>query len=174
MLKRDGEIISLDDTWNNRASAELAVMTVVPTATMRFVRDAAEVQSLNKDWEVAMPTVGKIMELNKVDCELCGSPTHYTSTKLCDRCWELERRIERDLPLARKIFERLGGRFKDERLIPLDQISKELSVRACKAIWRSKFTTMGELAGLSLMSIRGCGETTIREIMRWKDERLEQ
>jgi hypothetical protein len=41
-------------------------------------------------------------------CELCGAPTPMLSTKRCDRCWELEHRIEQDPELALKILARLG------------------------------------------------------------------
>jgi hypothetical protein len=40
-------------------------------------------------------------------CELCGALTILVDTKRCDRCWELERRIERDPALARKIMIRV-------------------------------------------------------------------
>lgn len=40
-----------------------------------------------------------------IDCRLCGEPTVMTGTKLCDRCWELERRIHRDPQLAFKILQ---------------------------------------------------------------------
>jgi hypothetical protein len=26
-------------------------------------------------------------------CEICGKPTHYTGTKRCNNCWEVERRL---------------------------------------------------------------------------------
>lgn len=41
-----------------------------------------------------------------VRCELCGAHTPMTATKRCDRCWELETRIESDPVLARKILNR--------------------------------------------------------------------
>jgi hypothetical protein len=28
-----------------------------------------------------------------VDCKTCGCPTNMTGTKLCDGCWEVERRL---------------------------------------------------------------------------------
>ena len=40
-------------------------------------------------------------------CRLCGTPTPMLGTKLCDRCWELEGRIEMDFALALKIVERI-------------------------------------------------------------------
>lgn len=42
-----------------------------------------------------------------IPCELCGTPTHFTGTKRCDRCWELETRINRDVELAEKIIARI-------------------------------------------------------------------
>jgi hypothetical protein len=43
-------------------------------------------------------------EALSVPCELCGVPTAYVGTKRCNRCWELERRIQADLELAKKIL----------------------------------------------------------------------
>jgi len=45
-----------------------------------------------------------------VQCRICGKWTPMTGTKLCDRCWELETRIERDPELARKILEQVDKR----------------------------------------------------------------
>jgi hypothetical protein len=30
----------------------------------------------------------------EVPCGICGKPTSYTSTKRCNRCWEVEYRLE--------------------------------------------------------------------------------
>ncbi len=35
-----------------------------------------------------------------VQCKYCGIPTRMVHTKLCDGCWELERRLERRLEQA--------------------------------------------------------------------------
>lgn len=46
-------------------------------------------------------------ELDKLDmvkCDLCGAPTSFKGTRRCNRCWELETRIQRDPELARKIL----------------------------------------------------------------------
>lgn len=43
-----------------------------------------------------------------VPCRLCSSPTPMLGTKLCDRCWELEHRIEGDVELAIKTLDNLG------------------------------------------------------------------
>jgi len=37
-------------------------------------------------------------------CKFCGDPTPMTGTKCCDRCWELETRIRKDIHLAKKIL----------------------------------------------------------------------
>lgn len=47
------------------------------------------------------------MKTNTVSCELCGSPTDMTGTKRCNRCWELEKRIQADPELAQKILKKL-------------------------------------------------------------------
>ena len=44
---------------------------------------------------------------DQVPCGICGDPTRMTGTKRCDRCWELERRIEDDPKLAKLILERI-------------------------------------------------------------------
>lgn len=44
-----------------------------------------------------------------VSCGLCGRPTPSLGTKRCDRCWELERRIEWDTELARRILDRIDS-----------------------------------------------------------------
>lgn len=42
-----------------------------------------------------------------IRCELCRTLTYMSETKRCDRCWELETRIEMNLELAQKIIERI-------------------------------------------------------------------
>ena len=42
-----------------------------------------------------------------VECRICGEPTPMLGTKLCDRCWELERRIQVDPLIAKKILENM-------------------------------------------------------------------
>ena len=42
-----------------------------------------------------------------IPCELCGTATTYLGTKRCNRCWELERRIESNPELAQKILSRI-------------------------------------------------------------------
>jgi hypothetical protein len=39
-----------------------------------------------------------------IKCRLCGGNTTMLGTKLCDRCWELETRIQSDMELAEKIL----------------------------------------------------------------------
>ena len=43
-----------------------------------------------------------------VHCKICGKLTDFTGTKLCNRCWELETRIDRDIELTIKILEKRG------------------------------------------------------------------
>lgn len=48
------------------------------------------------------------MDLNEEEhcaCDICGNQTSMTGTKMCDRCWELDRRIRNDFDLAVKIVE---------------------------------------------------------------------
>lgn len=40
-------------------------------------------------------------------CRICGESTEMLGTRLCNRCWELERRIHNDPELAEKILNRL-------------------------------------------------------------------
>jgi hypothetical protein len=40
-----------------------------------------------------------------ISCRICGGDTTMKGTKLCDRCWELEKRISMDKDLARKILD---------------------------------------------------------------------
>lgn len=41
--------------------------------------------------------------MKAIPCKYCGKPTFMMGTKMCDHCWELERRIESDPDLAYKI-----------------------------------------------------------------------
>lgn len=54
----------------------------------------------------------KEREDGRVSCRLCGEMTRMESTKLCDRCWELERRIERDPSIAAAILIRIMSKKK--------------------------------------------------------------
>lgn len=49
--------------------------------------------------------------VTELPCGLCGEPTRMTSTLRCDRCWELERRIQSDPDIARRVLLELGGVF---------------------------------------------------------------
>jgi len=42
-----------------------------------------------------------------IACRLCGAMTGMLGTQLCDRCYELETRIQRDPELSRKILAEL-------------------------------------------------------------------
>ena len=39
-----------------------------------------------------------------VPCGLCGEPTPMLGTKRCDRCWELEKRVQRAPAIALKVL----------------------------------------------------------------------
>lgn len=43
-------------------------------------------------------------EPETVPCGICGKQTKSTGSKRCDRCWELEHRIQADPEIARKIL----------------------------------------------------------------------
>lgn len=42
--------------------------------------------------------------MKTIECRICGTQTYMLNTRLCDRCWELESRIQSDPELARKIL----------------------------------------------------------------------
>ena len=46
-----------------------------------------------------------MIEQKTVPCELCGTQTDYTGTKLCNPCWELNRRIRSNPDIARQILD---------------------------------------------------------------------
>lgn len=48
-----------------------------------------------------------------IECTLCNQATAMIGTKLCYRCWELERRIRANPELARKILAKLEKARKD-------------------------------------------------------------
>lgn len=50
------------------------------------------------------------IERETVPCRICGVDTPMTGTKLCDRCWELEMRIEGDLEIAERIILSIKAR----------------------------------------------------------------
>lgn len=45
---------------------------------------------------------------NQISCERCGKQTPMLGTKRCDRCWELESRINSDPELALEILTELN------------------------------------------------------------------
>ncbi len=45
---------------------------------------------------------------NVIACRLCGLPTEMLGTKLCDRCWEIEHRVQADPAIAVKVLEAMG------------------------------------------------------------------
>jgi len=42
-----------------------------------------------------------------VPCKWCSTATRMTGTRMCDPCWELERRISADPELARRMLAEL-------------------------------------------------------------------
>lgn len=46
-------------------------------------------------------------ESQTIPCGLCAKPTFMLSTKRCDPCWELEKRIQDRPELARQILNRV-------------------------------------------------------------------
>jgi hypothetical protein len=52
-----------------------------------------------------------------VSCAHCGTQTPMLGTKRCDRCWELEKRIERDPALAAKIVQYVQAQIIDRLIL---------------------------------------------------------
>lgn len=52
-----------------------------------------------------------------VPCELCKDPTTMLGTKRCDRCWELETRIQANPQLARKILAKTLPAGSDDEIV---------------------------------------------------------
>jgi len=68
-----------------------------------------------------------IQDIKTIPCRICTDSTPMLSTELCDRCWELERRVEADPELTRKIlaskehppvFDLYSGELPDEDAFP--------------------------------------------------------
>lgn len=47
------------------------------------------------------------MSETTVECKLCGKPTPMLGTKMCDGCWELDRRIRMNPEIAVKIMKEI-------------------------------------------------------------------
>lgn len=63
-----------------------------------------------------------------VPCELCRTPTSSADTRRCDRCWELERRIQRDPAIARTILDALAPPSPDGgQVFPVPDCSQNLA-----------------------------------------------
>jgi len=52
--------------------------------------------------------------MENIPCKLCGNETPFKGTKLCNSCWELNRRIEADPKVARTILWRVEPKDPDE------------------------------------------------------------
>lgn len=55
-----------------------------------------------------VPQKPRLLEPETVPCELCSEQTDKTGTKRCDRCYELETRIQDNPQLAELILERVN------------------------------------------------------------------
>lgn len=49
-----------------------------------------------------------------IPCKHCGRPTRMLGTQLCDKCWELERRVQDDVLLTRSILDEVPCRTFEE------------------------------------------------------------
>lgn len=49
-------------------------------------------------------------------CKRCGDPTRMFATRLCDRCWELERRIGDAPDIAAQIVREMEANQVDDNL----------------------------------------------------------
>ena len=52
LLKDGDQVLDLNDTWNNRASAESMVLRSFPEANIQFVHDPNKIDVLNAEWDV--------------------------------------------------------------------------------------------------------------------------
>jgi hypothetical protein len=52
LIKDNGNVIDMNDDWNNHASAESWVYDTYPTATIKSVRDLDRIKSLNDEWSM--------------------------------------------------------------------------------------------------------------------------
>jgi len=48
------------------------------------------------------------MTKETIPCKWCHMPTPMLGTRMCDRCYELEMRIERDPDLARRMLDAIA------------------------------------------------------------------
>ena len=55
------------------------------------------------------PVAFKHQEPKTVQCAHCGLPTSSTGSSRCDRCWELETRMRRDVVLAYRILRHIDS-----------------------------------------------------------------
>jgi len=65
-----------------------------------------------------------------IGCKLCNRPTRMLGTKLCDPCWELQRRIEYNPEMALKILAELNKTPLPPRR-PATKIEKEAMQSIC-------------------------------------------
>lgn len=48
--------------------------------------------------------------LSWVDCTLCGLPTEYEGTKLCNRCYNVKNQVEANPHIAKKVLRQLENK----------------------------------------------------------------
>ena len=48
--------------------------------------------------------INKILKTKQIPCKNCGKLMPYLSSKLCDKCWQLEHKYDSDLIFKRKII----------------------------------------------------------------------
>ena len=81
------------------------------------------------------------LETDEVPCDLCGRPTRMKGTKRCDRCWELETRIQHNPELARLILSTLPAKKKNKAVPPRSKITDAANGRF--EVWTTPKTTPG-------------------------------
>lgn len=54
LVTEGGVVIDTNESWNNRASAELAVYDLYPEAIVKFHRDSDKIKALEEEWQRCM------------------------------------------------------------------------------------------------------------------------
>lgn len=73
-------------------------------------------------------------------CSLCGQPTPMLATKLCNRCWELEKRITADPDIAQTILDSLCKPTREELLQSLQKAKRDNDSLAEQCgLWHGKY-----------------------------------
>jgi hypothetical protein len=76
-----------------------------------FLREVAKTLRIDRLLNRLFPPDPPMPSKDPKRCKWCNDPIqfHYVGTRMCDRCWELDRRISRDLPLAARILAHYHG-----------------------------------------------------------------